>query len=263
MTGIQNQQPVDTSELSLKLELEIEPEANPEPAYQDERRRTARPVRSKAGGYKGYIRKFTDSLVGKIGSGWQGWTVLSAIICGASMLLGWSLAYRTHHLDQNFELIAALTERRTVFSELLTKWSHEDLNKLRTRVSNAESRVFPGYEKLAAWLNSQAIAADQLGMDMRYTMQPPQPSQIAQVAEIPIEIQITTKELNHGQSYLSMLEFIKSVVDDQWHIDIASALMNGQGNGAGNLTSTIRVWVRDLQLPVALSDTDINEKFTQ
>ncbi len=263
MTSGHEQQYTAPPELELNLELEGEQASVPETEAAIERRRAVRPTRPKLPGFKGYIRRLTDSLINRLGSGWQSWTILTVTISGTIILLWWSLAFRTHHLDQNFDLIADLTERRNTFSKLLTKWSHEDLNQLRTRVSNAESRVFPDYEKLASWINSQAYAAEQLNLTMRYSMAAPQSSEIAQVAEIPIEIQITTKQAIQKQSYLRMLEFIKSIVDDQWHIEIVSAVMHGQGSNVNSLSSTFRIWVRDLQSPSATPGTQPDAEFTQ
>ncbi len=263
MISTQNQLPHKPSEPEMTLELEVELEPSPTAETPVDRRVRQRPARPQVTGIKGYIRHLTDSLVSLAGSGWQGWCILWLIICSALALLCWSLIFRTQYLEENVNLMANLSERRTVFSELLTEWSHDDLNQLRARVSNAESRVFPSYEVLAEWLSNLAVAADQLKLVLRYTMTPAESSKLEQVAEIPIEIYVSPKTANGRYTYLQMLEFAKRLIDDRWHIEIISALMQGQGDSANNLTAAIRIWVRDLQIAPTNTGMEADAELTQ
>ena len=210
-------------------------------------RRNKERFRPEFQGINGFLRTVTDNIVNRVNSSRIGWVSLVSIIIMAVILLLWSLTFRLQHLGDNFELVSELSGRRSEFAELLAKLSHDDVMNIREKLSDAEISIFPGYGRLAEWLNQQANLAEQFGLDMRYTMAEKTDSYINNVVELPIEIHIRSSDSVLSHSYLHIMQFIKSMVDDQWHLEIVSAAMNGQGQGPSNLTTTIRVWVRELK----------------
>ncbi len=210
-----------------------------------ERRRNRRPDKRGSSRFRSIFRSQTDHIVSKVGSGWLGLTalVLSALLAVA--LLVWSVGYRVKVLDTNMTLAIEHTQREAERDRLLEKWSQYDLKEIQQHVSNAENKVFTDYATLAFWLNRQAVAAEQLSLNLRYTMGDASPSNMQSVAEITIDIHITAKKAVARQSYLRTLEFIRSMIDDRWHLEIASAKMNSAGKGVSSMSAVLHVWVHD------------------
>lgn len=239
------------------LELELSPEENTEPSVagdinpentmsvdqqnHTERRRNQR-VKPQIKGLKGMMLRITDRLVKKLDSGLKGWLLLGGIIVLSLGLIGWSLSFRMHLLDDNYNLAAEHSGRLEKLDQLMLKWSEVEVTHLQARVSSAENRVFHDYTRLANWLHLKANAAEQLKLNMRYTLHPAQPSKINNVSEVPLDLQIHAQDGN-TLVYLAMLEYIKSIINDQWHLEIRNALMQSNDKGVSDMALSIYVWV--------------------
>lgn len=210
---------------------------------QTERRHKPR-TRPQPKGLRGFIRRIINKLVKQLDSGWKGWLPLGAIITISLIIIWWSMIFRMHMLDASYNLASEHNKQLEKFAQLMEQWSHIEITSLQERVSSAESRVFHDYTRLANWLSLQAKSAGELQLTMHYTMHPAQASRINNVREIPIDIRINAQQ-NNTHVYLAMLEFIKTMIDDQWHLEIHNALIQSDDIGANNMVISIYVWVHD------------------
>lgn len=234
----------DQSDVIPDLDLEIDFDSDADLPSRIERRKHERP-KPRLSGYRVRARNIVDHIVKLIDSSWVGVLGLISIIGIAVALLWWTLGPRADKLDHRFELVELLSARKTEFSQLLAKLSQPEYKNLRERVSKAEISIFPDYARLAGWLSEQSRIAKGFSLSMLYTMKAAEPSNIANVSEQPIEMEIVANKSGLKNSYLRMLEFTKRMVDDQWHLEITNASMSSDGVGVSSFMIAIRVWVRD------------------
>ncbi|MEL7311134.1 MAG: hypothetical protein AAFN07_06465 [Pseudomonadota bacterium] len=165
-----------------------------------------------------------------------------AAIVACIGLLYFSLTFRLEHIDDNFVLLQQLGELDTELLGIQSRWSAQEMEALERSVETADTRrVFLDYQNLAVWLTEKSFYANQLNLEFGYVLGESEPSAIAGMVEVPIEV--TLEGSKSDQVYLRALEFMKRVVGTAYYVEITEATVRGNGSGAEHLDATLRVWV--------------------
>ena len=190
------------------------------------------------------IYRLLNSLVDRVQGSRFGLVVLIAVMAISAAVIGYSMTQRGALIHLGYELAAEREHVAAVLDELRLRVATQNLNDVMAGIVQAESRLFPDYHQLAGWLSAQHDYANRLSLDFRYTLGDPSASQVKNVLEVPIAIQVTVTPETGPLGYLAMLEFLKAVIDAHWYVEIDSATLAGEADGASEMNANVQVWVR-------------------
>jgi hypothetical protein len=169
-----------------------------------------------------------------------GWGLL---VAACLALIAFTLTVRLDHIDDDLAIVQELEALETRLVTIRSEWSPEEMAALKENVANADTRrVFLDYRSLAVWLQEKSLFAEQLGLDFRYTLGERSTARIDDMYEVPISATINGPTAQ-TDTYLRALEFLKRVISTPYYVEISKASLEGQGDGARELTTTLRVWV--------------------
>lgn len=189
------------------------------------------------------MRQLVDWNVERIESSWTGWPVFLAICALCVGFIYWNMTTRIELFDATYELISERADLERQFDELTEHYSRDELRKLLDRISSAESSIFADYSSLAAWLAAQASAARDQDLTLTYVMHEAVAAQIKGVGEVPITLNVRPEEGRDEAIYQRMLNFLREMVGNRWHLEIIDAAVASDGRAIISLDTTIHVWV--------------------
>ena len=191
------------------------------------------------------IYRLMNGLVDRVQGSPLGMTCLVAILVGSLTVIWYSMTQRGGLISQGHEVVAERGRVGLHLEELRNKVSQRDLGVVMASVSQAESQVFADYQQLAQWLSDRHDYAENLSLNFRYTLGDAAPSQVKNMLEVPISIQVAVARESADIGYLRVLEFLKNVVDSRWHVEIISAAMVGEAAGVNEMRAKLKVWVHE------------------
>lgn len=171
-------------------------------------------------------------------------TLFLVVQVSALGLIAWTLGERASLIDYAYTEVTRREALEAKRLRLGARWSAEELESVQNGISQAERRVFADHARLARWLHEQHRYARQLGLDFTYRLTDGHPSQIKNVLELPIVIELRVDPEFDGQAYPLMLEFLRNLVGTNWYVNVRHAGITGRGNGDRKLAAELRVWVR-------------------
>ena len=189
------------------------------------------------------IYRLLNGLVDRLQGSRVGSALLVVAIVGSLAVIWFSLTQRGALITQGHAVAAERDHVAMHLDELRQALEQRDLGTVMENVSQAESRVFTDYQQLAEWLAAQHRYAERLALNFRYTLGEASPSQVKNMLEVPIAMQVAVAGETAGLGYLSILEFLKNVIDARWYVEIVSAALVGEAIGVNEMRADLKVWV--------------------
>ena len=208
----------------------------------DERRRFSRkkPVHK---GLYGITRFATDFIVDIVIKRPTARLLLAALLISSIAAVWWAFHYRITSLEYSQELVAERAQLIEHLDDLQHQWSAERVGEVLAQINQAESRIFTDYKDLAAWLRDEYELAVAFGLVMQYQLDPAIPTRVRGVVDVPISLDVITPTTD-DTSYLKVMEFVKSLVEQDHYLEVRGATANSNGAGLQSLQLNLHVWVR-------------------
>jgi len=160
-------------------------------------------------------------------------------------MAAWSISARMPILHDSIQLQSEMNMLKFDLDELRSLWSEDELHELEQPLSKAQSRIFDDLPALARWLRAKSSYAARLGMDMTYLTQAPRSTHLEQTYSLPVEMTLKVRSGLADKAYIRVLEFIRSLIDENLHLEIAGNELKSDGRGVKQIRLNINVWVRD------------------
>ncbi len=224
----------------------------------DERRRFSRrkPVNK---GLYGFTRHATDRIVDVVIKRPTARLLLAALLISSIGAVWWAFHYRISSLDYSQELVAERAQLIEHLDDLKHQWSAERVGEVLTQINQAESRLFSDYKDLAAWLRDEYELAVAFGLVMQYQLDPAIPTRVRGVVDVPISLDVITPTTD-DTSYLKVMEFVKSLVEQDHYLEVRGATASSNGSGLQSLQLNLHVWVRG---NVSTTEIGVDEETTE
>lgn len=183
----------------------------------------------------------------------------------------WSVTTRMPILHDSIQLHTEMDMLQYELDNMKAQWSEEELRELEKQLSKAQNRIFDDLPALAKWLKSKSSYAGRLGMDMTYLTRQPRNTHLEQTFSLPVQMTLKVRSGLADKAYIRVLEFIRSLIDENLHLEIAGNELKSDGKGVKQIKLYINVWVRDVNAiagtsasaPVSNNSVDSDVPFIQ
>ncbi|PCI09357.1 MAG: hypothetical protein COB77_00110 [Gammaproteobacteria bacterium] len=168
---------------------------------------------------------------------------------------------RLSSLDQSLSSAEELGNLQFELVELKKHWSKNELQKIEESIIKAQATIFADFPALAGWLSQKSNFANKLGLVMTYNLKHQELTELEQTFSIPLEMILKVKPGVTDKVYSRTLNFVRSLVDENLHIDIAGNELKSDGNIIQQVKLDINVWVRDAATMLNVTQIDSEENF--
>ncbi|MEM7284003.1 MAG: hypothetical protein AAF438_20540, partial [Pseudomonadota bacterium] len=168
--------------------------------------------------------------------------VLALISVLSLVAVWWVFQNRIGDLEYSQELVAQRAQVLERLKELNGIWSRERVDEVLSKIDQAETRLFSDYPSLAAWLRDNHKLATAFGLVMQYQLDATVSARVRGVLEVPIELKVTVPATD-DTSYLKVMEFVKSLVEQKYYLEVRGATATSNGDGLKEMALDLRVWL--------------------
>ncbi len=223
-------------------------------AYRQERRSGDRPVPPKP-----VLRIFLllqmNKLAKRLFSSRLSMAILLIVFIASLSLIGWSLFIRLPEVKQSVLLLNEGMLLQNQLNKLNRKLSKNELPLLEKKITREKSRIFSNFPDFANWLNQKAIYARQAGLDMHYLLTRKQATSLQGIYTVSVEMTLKTRQKKiSDDNYPTLLKFMRSLIDENWHLEIAGNKLKGNNKGINVISIELIVWVKDPDNMIILTD---------
>ena len=208
-----------------------------------------------------YFVLLTDKLAKNI---IQSPAKIGLVLCVFTMSLTlsyWSLFIRLSSLDETLLEADQLVHLQSQLENLKTHWSKSEIKEIEDSIVKAQARIFDNFPSLASWLNKKYRFAEGLGLHMSYNMQQQKRTDLEKTLSLPLEITLKVKPGITDKVYMRTQKFIRSLVDENLHLEIAGNEIRSDGANIQQVTLDINVWVRGSTTISTAEQSDSDEMF--
>lgn len=191
--------------------------------------------------------------------------IIAIVFTLACTSILWSLYVRLPSINQSVDLLNQQQSVQSNLDQLKSTISAEELKLIEQRISQAQSRIFDSFPEFAKWLMNKSEFAKKLELNMSYRLLSHENTSLNDVIAVTTEIDLQVKQDTAEKAYVRLLAFIRSFIDENWHLEILGNQFNSQGKGITTMTLRISVWLKDKGTINQLIQTKeaLNETFIQ
>ena len=208
-----------------------------------------------------YFVLLTDKLAKNI---IQSPVKIGLVLCVFTMsllLIYWSLFIRMSSLDEALLGADQLVDLQSQLVDLKTHWSESEIKEIEDSIAKAQAKIFDDFPSLANWLIKKHRFAEDLGLDMSYNMRQQKLTDLEKTLSLPLEITLKVKPGATDKVYMRTQKFIRSLVDENLHLEIAGNEIRSDGKNIQQVTLDMNVWVRGSTKISRVVQSDTDEMF--
>ncbi len=164
-------------------------------------------------------------------------------ICLSSIV--WSVYYRLPSIGQSSSLINHQMRLHNELEALKGNWTEAELQKIEENISREQAKIFEGFPTFANWLKRKGEYANQLGLDMNYRLNEQEHTRLDDIISVAMKINLKVRTTVADKAYGRLLEFMRSLIDENRHLEIAGNELRSDGKGAKTMSLNIVVWLKD------------------
>lgn len=195
------------------------------------------------------IRMFFILIFDKLASAIFGrkWSLVLAVFMFlvATATIFWSLYIRLPVINDVKVLLSKRADANLRLETIQASISKQELQSIEQRISQAQSRIFDSFPDFATWLITKTSLAKKLGFKMDYSIKGQKKTTINEIIAVSTQIDLTVNENLKDKSYVRLLTFLRSFIDENWHLEISGNQIQGQGQGMNKMTMMLSVWLKD------------------
>ena len=188
---------------------------------------------------------FSDRMAKSLFASKAGLSVFLLLFSLCVSAIIWSIYYRLPTIDQSSSLIHQLTRLEIQLEDLQVDWSEDDLKRIESDISQEQAKIFADFPTFAAWLNGKNEYAGQLGLDMNYQLNDQHRTRLDGIVSVGLKINLKVKPEIADRAYIRLLEFMRSLIDENRHLEIAGNELRSDGKGVNMMSLEIVVWLKD------------------
>lgn len=174
-----------------------------------------------------------------------GIAISASVLLACAALMLWSVFVRLDVLDEVVALEMQELELSATHGSLTLELSQINQDAVRSEIEEQNARIFNGFPAVASWVERLSGRAEGMNMNVRYRVGDPVMAPIADVLEVPVVIEFEVASEDDGGLFTRGMALVESLLDDHWHLDIASTEASGDGKGLRTLELEARLWVFD------------------
>ncbi|MCR9277671.1 MAG: hypothetical protein NXH85_06820 [Pseudomonadaceae bacterium] len=196
---------------------------------------------------KSPMKRLVDDLSSRMFKNSAGMVATAAAVSIAAALLIWSVFFRLDILDEVVALEMLELDLEDQHATLALQLSALNSESMESEIAEQSTRIFPGFPALANWIERVSERAEGMNMNVRYRVEPASYAPVDEVLEVPVIIELEVASDDDGELFSRGMGLIASLLQDHWHLDIASTSAEGDGKGMRTLEMEARVWVFDVE----------------
>lgn len=196
---------------------------------------------------KSPMKRLMDDLSSRMFKNTTGVAVTAVVVSVAAVLLVWSVFFRLDILNEVVALEMVELDLEDKHATLALQLSALNSESMESEIQEQSTRIFPGFPALANWIERVSERAEGMNMIVRYRVEPASYAPVDEVLEVPVIIELEVASEDDGELFSRGMGLIASLLQDHWHLDIASTSAEGDGKGMRTLEMEARVWVFDVE----------------
>ncbi len=196
---------------------------------------------------KSPMKRVMDDLSSRMFRNTAGVATTAVVVCTSAALLIWSVFFRLDILDEVVALEMVELDLEDKHATLALQLSALNTDSMESEIQQQSTRIFPGFPALANWIERVSERAEGMNMNVRYRVEPASYAPVDEVLEVPVVIELEVASEDDSELFSRGMGLIASLLQDHWHLDIASTTAKGDGEGMRTLEMEARVWVFDVE----------------
>lgn len=196
---------------------------------------------------KSPMKRLVDDLSSRMFRNSIGLASTAVVLAVAVALLVWSVFFRLDILNEVVALEMIELDLEDKHSTLALQLSALNADSMESEIEEQSTRIFPGFPALANWIERVSERAEGMNMMVRYRVEPASYAPVDEVLEVPVIIELEVASEDDDELFGRGMGLIASLLQDHWHLDIASTSAKGDGKGMRTLEMEARVWVFDVE----------------